>query len=179
LLKDGDIFDLGNGEKLQVIFAPGHQPAGIVIYEHKNKGLFINDLVGNYFPDCGAQYCLNPIRSDNVAAVQSLKKILNLPLPVERLYLGHYGICGDPKGVMTKALTNLQALLDMGAQLVREGKPKLIPAKVMELAMPELKKIQAVRGEAEFYYASQELVPNQAKLFAKYCEEKFKKAAAN
>ena len=37
-LKEGDVFDLGNGEKLKIIFAPGHQPSGISILETKIKG---------------------------------------------------------------------------------------------------------------------------------------------
>jgi glyoxylase-like metal-dependent hydrolase (beta-lactamase superfamily II) len=34
-LKDGDVFDLGDNEKLRIIFAPGHQPSGIVLLEGK------------------------------------------------------------------------------------------------------------------------------------------------
>ena len=44
LVQDGDEIDLGDGEKLRIIIAPGHQPSGIVIYSEKTKGLFINDL---------------------------------------------------------------------------------------------------------------------------------------
>ena len=50
--KDGDVFDLGGGEKLRIIFTPGHQPGGVVILEEKNRGLFINDLVWNVFSRC-------------------------------------------------------------------------------------------------------------------------------
>jgi len=50
-LNDGDSFDLGGGERLKIIFTPGHQPGGLVILAEKNMGLFINDLVGCFLPD--------------------------------------------------------------------------------------------------------------------------------
>jgi len=37
-LRDGDVFDLGNGEKLRIHFAPGHQPSGVVLFAEKNGG---------------------------------------------------------------------------------------------------------------------------------------------
>ena len=75
-VNDGDVFDLGNGEKLKIIFAPGHHPGGIVIYEEKNNGLFVNDLVGNYLADADSHYPLNPPGSDHLLAIESLKKLV-------------------------------------------------------------------------------------------------------
>src|SRR4030042_4061852 len=63
-LKDGEQFDLGNGEKLEVMFTPGHQPSGIVVFEEKNNGLFINDLAGLYLADTGASWVFTPYNSD-------------------------------------------------------------------------------------------------------------------
>jgi glyoxylase-like metal-dependent hydrolase (beta-lactamase superfamily II) len=48
-LSDGETIDLGDGEKLTVKFTPAHQPSGLIIFEEKNKGCFINDIVGNCF----------------------------------------------------------------------------------------------------------------------------------
>jgi glyoxylase-like metal-dependent hydrolase (beta-lactamase superfamily II) len=172
-LKDGDVFDLGNAEKLRIIFAPGHQPSGIVILEEKNKGLFINDLVGNYLPDADAHYPLNPFRSNNKQAVESLQNLIDLP--VAHLYLGHYGICDRPKEIITRALNNLQKLLEIGIKYTREGKPESIASKVYEMMMPEFEKIRLVRGEELFRYASHDHQPTQAKEFAKYCQEKISK----
>lgn len=170
-LNDGDVFDLGNGEKLTIIFAPGHQPSGIVILEEKNRGLFINDLVGNYLVDTGAHYCLNPPRSDHQVAIETIKKLMDLP--VNYLYLGHYGIADQPKQVMTRAIENMQRLLDMGKECIREGKPEDIALNVCEMARPELEKLR-IRGEKLFQYSSQGHIPGQAKLFTKYCQETFK-----
>ncbi|MFC1901582.1 MBL fold metallo-hydrolase [Chloroflexota bacterium] len=171
-LNDGDVFDLGDGEKLQVIFAPGHQPAGIVILEEKNRGLFINDLVGNYFPDADAQYPLNPYRSDHRQAIPSLQKLMDLP--VDYLYMGHYGICENPKEVMVRAIANMQKLLDIGTMYVREGNPERIGAEMYEMILPELEKLRRVRGEELYRYASQHHIPSQMKLFTKFCQDNLK-----
>ncbi len=172
-LNDGDVFDLGNGEKLRIIFAPGHQPSGIVILEEKNKGLFINDLVGNCLADADAHYPLNPYRSDHKQAIETLKKLMGLP--VANLYLGHYGICQRPKQVMTRAINDMQRLLDIGTKYISEGKPEKIASKAYEMIMPELEKLRLVRGEAVYQYATREHIPSQLKLFAKYCQERLNK----
>lgn len=170
-LNDGDVFDLGNGEKLKIIFAPGHQSSGIVIFEQKNKGLFINDLVGNYLADAGAHYPLNPPGSDHQQAIQSLKKLMELP--IANLYLGHYGIIREgPKQVMARAIDKMQQLLDIGTEYMREGKPESIAGKVYETILPELEKLRPIRGEVLYQYATQEHVSAQVKLFAKYCQER-------
>jgi glyoxylase-like metal-dependent hydrolase (beta-lactamase superfamily II) len=168
--QDGVTFDLGNGEKLKIIFAPGHLPSGIVIWEEKNKGLFINDLVGNYLPDIKAHYTLNPPTSDHQEAIRSLNKLMNLP--IENLYLGHYGVVRDnPKKVMTDAIANMQQLLDIGSEYMKSGQPEKIADEVYKVMLPELEKLKA-RGEDVYRYATGEHVSSQAKLFAKYCQEK-------
>lgn len=173
LLNDGDVFDLGNDEKLKVIFAPGHQPSGLVLLEEKNNGLFINDLLDNYFVDADAHYCLNSPNSDHQVAIETIKKLMDLP--VDYLFLGHYGVVDHPQAAMKRAIANKQRLLDMGKECIEKGRPEDIPAKVCEIAQPELEKLRAVRGEKVYAYSSQGHVPGQAKVFAKYCQEKFKK----
>lgn len=172
-LNDGDVFDLGNGERLRVTFAPGHQPDGVVLFEEKNKGLFINDLVGNYLPDADAHYALNPPNSDHKQAIQSIQKVIDLP--VDYLYLGHYGICGNPKQVMTRAIDKMQQLLDIGIKYMREGKPDKIAPEVYKIIMPELEKLRVFRGEELYQYAAKDHIASQAKLFAQYCQEKLSK----
>ena len=166
---DGDIFDLGDGEKLKIIFAPGHQPDGVVILQEKNSGLFINDLVGNCLIDADAQYALNPPKSNPKQTMESLNKLLDVP--VTYLYMGHYGICDKPKEVINRAIHIMQQLLEIGERCMAKGKPENIASEVIELAMPELEKLRAARGEALYQYASKEHVFSQAKLVAQYLIE--------
>jgi glyoxylase-like metal-dependent hydrolase (beta-lactamase superfamily II) len=168
-LKEGDTFDLGNGERLKVIFAPGHQPDGIVLYEEKNRGLFINDLVGNCFLDADAHYVLNPPDSDHRDSIKSLQKVMDLP--VQYLYLGHYGISDKPQQVMKRSIDKMQYLLDIGRKYLKEGKPEKIAPEVYGVIMPELEKLRAARGEALFEYASKDHIATQAESFARFCRE--------
>jgi glyoxylase-like metal-dependent hydrolase (beta-lactamase superfamily II) len=170
-LNDGDVFDLGKGEKLKVIFAPGHRPDGIVILEQKNMGLFINDLAGAYFPDAPAQYPFSPPGSDHRQAIESLRKLVDLR--IEYLYLGHFGICGEAKHVIAQSIKKLQQLLDIGKKCMEEGQPWSIATEVYKVIVPELEKLRSVRGENVYQYATHEHVSSQAKLFANYFQDTY------
>ncbi len=172
-LNDGDVFDLGNGEKLRIVFAPGHQPSGIVILEEKNKGLFINDLVGNYFADADAHYPLNPYGSDTIQAIESLQKLMDLSL--DNLYLGHYGISDRPKEIMSRALNNMKKLIDIGKKCIREDRPESIADEVYEMILPELEKLRLARGETVYQHGTRDHIPRQAKYFAEYCQQRLGK----
>jgi glyoxylase-like metal-dependent hydrolase (beta-lactamase superfamily II) len=165
-LKDGEQFDLGDGERLKVIFTPGHQPSGIVIIEEKNNGLFINDLAGLYLADAGASWIFTPFDSDVLQVRESLKKITNLPL--SKLYLGHFGICDRPKEVIQSALDNIQRLFDIGEKCVKDGKQGEIATRIMSILMQEVEKIRAVRKQDIYDYLSEELTPSLAANFARY-----------
>lgn len=165
-LNNGDVFDLGDGEKLKIIFAPGHQPGGIVILEEKNMGLFINDLVGNFFADADCSLILTPYGSDLRQNMESLRNVMGMQ--VTRLFLGHFGISEKPKEVMRRAFHGMQQLMDIGAQCVAEGKPEEIVARVTASKMPEVEKLGAARGKAIYDYTLQELVPHQSTAFAEY-----------
>lgn len=166
LLKDGDVFDLGDGEKLKVIFAPGHLPSGVVILEEKNMGLFINDLVGNYFDDADISMILTPYGTDVIESMKSLNKLADIP--VTRLFLGHFGINDNPKKVIQRALNGMQRLLEIGAQCIAEGKPEEIEPRVTASKLPEAEKFIKTRGRTIYEYTIEELIPHQSTSFAKY-----------
>jgi glyoxylase-like metal-dependent hydrolase (beta-lactamase superfamily II) len=166
-LKDGEIFDLGEGEKLKVIFTPGHQPSGLVLTEQKNKGMFINDLPGSYFADAEASWIFTPFRSDILQAMNSLRKVSQEDL--EWLYLGHFGICGKPRDLINSALARIQQLMDIAAECIKAGKPQEIEARTLALRLPEAEKIREVRGDEGLYdYLSRELIPSLSRAFLDY-----------
>jgi glyoxylase-like metal-dependent hydrolase (beta-lactamase superfamily II) len=171
-LNDGDTFDLGDGQSLRVIFAPGHLPDGVVFYQEKGRGLFINDLVGNCFLDAGAHYTLNPPTSDHRQGVSSLKKLLDLPL--DYLYMGHYGITDRPREIMERSIEKMQYLLDMGRQFMRAGTPEKIGPATYAQILPELEKLRQVRGEELYHYAAREHITTQAEQFASFARENLK-----
>jgi glyoxylase-like metal-dependent hydrolase (beta-lactamase superfamily II) len=146
-----------------VIFAPGHQPGGVVITEEKHKGLFINDLVGNCFADCNFQLILNPPRSNMRYAMEALRKCQKMN--PSRVFLGHFGISKQPKKLIQGALDGMQKLLNIGEQCVTAGKPEDIATKVYDLKMLELEKLKA-RGPVLFDYLGGELIKAQSRIYA-------------
>jgi glyoxylase-like metal-dependent hydrolase (beta-lactamase superfamily II) len=170
-LEDGQEIDLGDDEKLKVMFTHGHQPSGMVIVESKNNSLFINDLVGNCFMDADAHYPLNPTKSDNIETIRVLKQLFEKEY--NYLYLGHYGICDNPRKVLSQAIDKLQALLDMGRKNILAGTPELIPEEYFSMVYPELEKLKATRGEPVYKYASKHHIISQGKLFIQYCQQKY------
>ena len=60
LLEDGERVDLGGDQVLRTIYAPGHQPGGVVLYDEDNQGLFVNDLVGMYLADADFSMIFTP-----------------------------------------------------------------------------------------------------------------------
>jgi glyoxylase-like metal-dependent hydrolase (beta-lactamase superfamily II) len=166
-LKDGESFDLGEGEKLKVIFTPGHQPSGLVITEDKNKGLFINDLPGSYFADAEAAWIFTPFRSDVTQAMTSLRKVSKMNL--DWLYLGHFGMCDKPAELIKAALARIQQLLDIAAECIKAGNPQDIETRSLALRLPEAEKIRKTRGdEGLYFYLSHELIPSLSKAFMAY-----------
>ncbi len=165
MLKDGDVFDIGDGEELKIMFTPAHQPSGFVTFEKKNKGLFINDLVGNYFPDCDFNLTLTPHRSDIQRAKEDLLKFEKMDL--KRLYLGHFGIADNPAAVYKSALAGIQRQLDIGAWCLRDGRPQDIEMRILGSKYPETEKLRQ-RSEVLFEYTKTELITHHATYFAEY-----------
>lgn len=168
LLKDGEKFDLGNGVNLKVMFTPGHQPSGLVIFEEKYNGLFINDLAGLYLADTGSSWVFTPFSSDIVSARESLLKLMNLP--IAKLYLGHFGICDKPGEIIQGALNYIQRLLDLGEKCVKEGRNEEIAAEVIRTMLtPELEKVLVTRGSGSLYeYLKNELLVSISANFQRY-----------
>jgi glyoxylase-like metal-dependent hydrolase (beta-lactamase superfamily II) len=166
-VKDGDSFDLGGGEKLTVYIAPGHQPSGLVVAESKNKGLFINDLPGAYFPDAGAAWVFTPFFSDVRQMVTSLTRVSQMEF--NWLYLGHFGMSDRPVWLMREALGRMKQMLDLAEACLKEGKPQDIETNSFDLRLPEARKLLKTRGNEGLYsYLSTELLPALSRAFREY-----------
>jgi glyoxylase-like metal-dependent hydrolase (beta-lactamase superfamily II) len=166
LLKDGDRIDLGGGQTLRVVFTPGHQPSGLVIYDEKNQGLFINDLIGLYLADADFSMILTPKRSEVEKYMESLNRVKALPL--KTLFMGHFGISNKPGEVIERALGLMKGLMAIGAACMDEGRPEEIAPKLRTLMAPELEKIRKARGDDLYLYLRDELVVSCSEAFSSY-----------
>ncbi len=165
-LEDGEVLDIGNDVKFKIVFTCGHQPSGLVIFEEKSKGLFIDDLVGNYFAYADFSLILTPPRSDVIKSQETLLDLLNKP--ITRLYLGHFGISNNPETVIHRALDGIQRIIEIAEQCMRETKPEQIEARVLASKMPELEKLKKTRGNSLYEYSKNELITHHSTYFAQY-----------
>ena len=170
-LKNGQIFDLGNNVRLRIMCTSGHQPSGLIIFDEKNNGVFINDLVGNYFADADFSLVLTPPRSDVIETKNTLQYLMKLS--ISRFYLGHYGITQDPKTVMQRVLEGIERIMSIAAECVKKGKPDGIAPRVIASKMPEIEKLRKTRGETLYEYVRDELITHHSTYFAQYYLERF------
>ncbi len=170
VVKDGEQFNLGGGEILTCHYAPGHQPSGMVIRESLNNGLFIMDLVGQWFAEFDAGFILTPHRSNIAQYIEHLSKYADEGF--EHLYMGHYGINDNPPMVIQGALSRMQRLLDMCEKLDREGRLDELKSFYMEnIIAPEMDKMRRLREESFYLYYKYELGPNFCNGLAAFYEE--------
>lgn len=166
LVNDGDRIPLGGDQTLRAIFTPGHQPSGMVLYDEKNRGLFIHDLIGMYLADADFSMVLTPNRSEVKKYMESLHKVKELP--IETLFLGHFGISQKPGEVIERALGLMKSLMDIGAECLDRGKPEEIAPRLRSFVAPQLEKLKRSRGEKLYAYVKDELVASCSEAFSSY-----------
>jgi len=165
-LTDGEEFDIG-GDTLKVIFAPGHQPSGIVIEESRNKVLFINDLCGMYLAEFDFAIHLTPDKSSPVQALEALRKLSNNTY--DWLALGHYGFCDDPDKVINGSIGRIEQLMAIAEKCEAEGTLDQLRQRIKEqVTGPKIEKLGEVCEEYLYVYLRDELGPNLCNGFARF-----------
>jgi len=164
-LTDGDMIDLGDNQKLKVIFAPGHAFSEIVIYDEKNKGLFIGDAPGAYFVEEDLVLALTPIGSDIKLSMETLKILAGIP--ATKYFLGHYGICDAPKKLVPRALDAMQLRFDIALEAMKLNRPEEITSRIINSISSDLEKLN-LRGKGLYEYLTEELIPMWARGLAEY-----------
>jgi len=174
LIDDGDQFDLGNDVVLEAIFTPGHLPDGITLMEHKHSGLFIGDLIGNYFPDAESHIILVPAGSDIRQQIISMSKLLELP--VKNLYMSHFGIKSDNvKELMLQTLDMMRKLLEIGETGIKKNKPEYVKEQLNIIMEPYLENMRKARGEKVYEYITSVHLPFLIESYTKFCWENLNK----
>lgn len=85
----GEVFDLGEDVRLEVIAAPGHASHHICLFEHNSRMLFAGDAAGNWNNPVDVPLTVPP-RFDLAKALATLKALERLR--PERLAFTHFGI---------------------------------------------------------------------------------------
>ena len=96
LLMDDDVFDLG-GRTLRAIAVPGHTPGCLCLYDDLTQCLFAGDVLTNGDTWLFLDHCL-PLTT----YVRSMLRLLDLRLPIARIFPGHLPTPVAPDMILKK-----------------------------------------------------------------------------
>jgi hypothetical protein len=107
--------------------------------------------------------------SDIKQQISSMQRLMKLP--VDTLYLGHFGIVSENvKGLMQQTLHKMHQVLEIGVSCMKQNRLDLIKEKLNELIEPYIERMRRVRGEAVYQYITQLHVPFLLDSYTQYCK---------
>lgn len=113
---------LVDGRQLQILYAPGHTPHQIVIFDQSIRGIFCGDALGllaqnaNPFPLPNTA----PPGFDQELYLQTMQKLRDLKPRV--LFYSHGGVVEEPDGLISMAANNTLIFANITLQALKEGK---------------------------------------------------------
>lgn len=118
--EDGEIIPI-NGRALQIIYAPGHAPHHMVIFDHSLKGLFCGEALG--FPSQGAEIFLLPAVAppsfDQDLYLETIERLSHLE--PQMLFYSHGGVELEPDKLISMVAENTRIFGDMVLAGLKEG----------------------------------------------------------
>jgi len=120
-VEDGEIITVGNRD-LQIIYAPGHAPHHIAIFDRSVKGIFCGEALG--LPGGKDKQiplpAVAPPSFDQETYIQTMEKLRKLNARV--LFYSHGGVVGyDVDRLITQAEENTRILGDIILKALKEG----------------------------------------------------------
>jgi glyoxylase-like metal-dependent hydrolase (beta-lactamase superfamily II) len=117
LPEDGDIIDTGDRE-LEIIYAPGHAPHHIAVFDGEVKGLFCGEALG--LPDFQLP-AAPPNSFDRDTYIATLEKLRRMKLGAEFVFFAHGGVEWDLNTLIARAIDNIHVYGDMVLEGLRKG----------------------------------------------------------
>ena len=118
--EDGERISI-NGRELQIIYAPGHAPHHMVIFDHSLKGLFCGEALG--FPSQGAEIFLLPAVAppsfDQDLYLETIERLRQLE--IQMLFYSHGGVELEPDRLISMITENTRTFGDMVLAGLKEG----------------------------------------------------------
>jgi glyoxylase-like metal-dependent hydrolase (beta-lactamase superfamily II) len=117
---DGDEFPIGD-RSIRIIFAPGHAPHHIVIFDMKTSGLFAGEALGalrkggEFFP---LPAIVPPF--DLETYLETMKHLADLSPKL--IFYAHGGVGREPAKLIAKAAENTRVFGDIVLKALKEGK---------------------------------------------------------
>jgi glyoxylase-like metal-dependent hydrolase (beta-lactamase superfamily II) len=117
---DGEIIRI-NGRELQIVYAPGHAPHQIAIFDRKTGGLFCREALGVPIPGDG-NFALPSVSVQDFNPDLYLETIERLKgLAPRMLFYSHDGGVRMPEKLITSLVENTQFLRDTILEGLRNG----------------------------------------------------------
>ncbi len=116
---DGEVLDTGD-RGLKVIFAPGHAPHHIAIFDEKTKGLFSGEALGTPVP--GAESFVLPSAAPPIFDIDvSLDTVEKLRrLSPHLIFYSHDGVGKEPEALVKSVTENTKAIGDLILKALKE-----------------------------------------------------------
>jgi glyoxylase-like metal-dependent hydrolase (beta-lactamase superfamily II) len=151
VVKGGESFDLGGGYQLDVLYAPGHAPHQVCLYERKTRGLFTADAAGIYRPWAAGLILTTPPPAFHLE--QSLETLTRLKaLQPKILFYTHWGAHAQIKLLDNYAEMLRAWVADVQTQKRRLGDDQAVKSYFVEREAPRFKDHYPeliLRGEIE------------------------------
>lgn len=118
--EDGEIISVGSRE-LQIIYAPGHAPHHIAVFDRSVKGLFCGEALGlpvqvdRLFP----LPAVAPPSFDQELSLETMEKLRRLKARL--LFYSHDGVGREPDKLISIAAENTRLLGDLILKALRDG----------------------------------------------------------
>jgi glyoxylase-like metal-dependent hydrolase (beta-lactamase superfamily II) len=127
---DGDTIDLGQGQVLTILDAPGHAPHEICILESRNNGVFVGDAVGHHIQGTDIMVPVTPPPGFDLElyllTLERLKK-----LQASRIYFAHTDTSEQVKKWLDSAARELKARDRIIAQAAAQNELESAAERVM------------------------------------------------
>jgi glyoxylase-like metal-dependent hydrolase (beta-lactamase superfamily II) len=113
IVQDNETVDVG-GRQLQILYTLGHAKHHFAVYDAATNSAIAGDNFGNAYPDLqnGDRpfifFCSAPTDFDAAEARKSVQKIIDTG--ADRVFIGHYGIVTDPKGVSNDLIHSIDRM---------------------------------------------------------------------
>ncbi len=129
---DGEMLSI-NGRELQVIYAPGHAPHHIAIFDQRTGGLFCGEALG--VPRSGVESfplpAAAPPNFDVEVYLETMERLRRLKPRI--LFYSHDGVRRESDQLITRAEENTRAFGDITLKALKAGEsPEVIGRKLRE-----------------------------------------------
>jgi glyoxylase-like metal-dependent hydrolase (beta-lactamase superfamily II) len=117
LPKDAELINVGDRE-LEIIYAPGHAPHHIAIFDRKAQGLFCGEALG--VPDFQLP-AAPPNSFDLKPYIASAEKLRGMKPGAELIFFAHGGVERDLDALAARAIDNIRVYGDLVLEGLKKG----------------------------------------------------------